>query len=975
MSDIPQLLLDSLSPQTRKKAEHSLEAYSRQPAFVLHLLRLILDATQNTAVRLAASVYLKNTVKLGWLQDDEYPISVSDKEALKPQLVPAMIALSGTNEKLIRAQIAESVSLIAELDFPERWPDLIDQLVQSLSSNDFNVNLGVLETAHSIFRSWRSQARSDAFWSIIKLVHSKFLPPYFRLFELTISRLLPSPDRLLAQTMAVLMELFYDLTCQDLAPEFEDGHEIFFAAETGYFMRLLEWNPSELQTDPEEPTPSIPSKIRTGVLEIAELYVKLYPEMLARSQSVGTFVKKVWELVGGGKRLGIAYDQLVSQSLRFISTSIRSGAYRDIFQSRDTIQGLIAGVVVPNLSLRTHDVEGFEDTPLEYIRGELQVSEVSTPRQAAADVVNALVGVGQESEIATTAVAFEWISRALTGAAQGGEDAWKNKDAAVYLFEAVATRSGTLTQGVTATNPNVDIVQWFAENIYRDLQVGAGGVHPVLQVDAIRYLYTFRYQLTKEQLVSVLPLLSSRLESHDVVVYTYAAVALDRILSMRVGGSTTLMFSSTDVQPFALQLLNILFTKIEAQSSPERVAENDFLMRCVTRVILTAKQGLGEGYVNVLQRLVSILRVIARNPSNPNFDQYIFESISALIRFIGAAVPDSITVFEPALFPPFTEILQGDIDQYIPYVFQILAQMLTLHRGVPADYRALLPFLLTPTIWAQKGSIPGLVALLRAFLARDAAAMVEANQHTSVLGIVQQRLVPSKANDGWGFELLQSVILHVPLNTLQPYFRQIIVTLLTRMQQNKTNSYVYYFVYFLLYMLAVNVNGLTPDYLIQTVDEIQPGLWSQIVSNFVVPQAALLTVKDRKVAAVGLTRLLTQSNLSLKEPNMKAWPVLLDQLVVLFREPKAFAAAEDAGTGVTDIDLEEQAVGYQAAYSKLAAAATPPPDLVAYVGNVRSYVAGQFTRLLGTEPDVKTLVEQADQSQLRPFLSSLGVSG
>ena len=82
---------------------------------------------------------------------------------------------------------------------------------------------------------------------------------------------------------------------------------------------------------------------------------------------------------------------------------------------------------------------------------------------------------------------------------------------------------------------------------------------------------------------------------------------------------------------------------------------------------------------------------------------------------------------------------------------------------MPVDYRALLPHLLTLAIWTQKGSIPGLVALLRAFLARDAAAMVEANQHTSVLGIVQQRLVPSKTNDGWGFELLQSVVLYVPL--------------------------------------------------------------------------------------------------------------------------------------------------------------------------------------------------------------------
>lgn len=43
--------------------------------------------------------------------------------------------------------------------------------------------------------------------------------------------------------------------------------------------------------------------------------------------------------------------------------------------------------------------------------------------------------------------------------------------------------------------------------------------------------------------MSVLPLLLNRLDSSDVVVYTYAAVALDRILSMRVGDSTILMYA------------------------------------------------------------------------------------------------------------------------------------------------------------------------------------------------------------------------------------------------------------------------------------------------------------------------------------------------------------------------------------------------------------------------------------------------
>lgn len=92
-------------------------------------------------------------------------------------------------------------------------------------------------------------------------------------------------------------------------------------------------------------------------------------------------------------------------------------------------------------------------------------------------------------------------------------------------------------------------------------------------------------------------------------------------------------------------------------------------------------------------------------------------------------------------------------------MFQILAQMLSLHTtGVPTEYRALLPFLLTPACWQQKGSIPGLVKLLRAFLARDAQEMVRAGQLERVLAIVQQRLVPSKMNDAWGFELLEGVV-------------------------------------------------------------------------------------------------------------------------------------------------------------------------------------------------------------------------
>lgn len=53
----------------------------------------------------------------------------------------------------------------------------------------------------------------------------------------------------------------------------------------------------------------------------------------------------------------------------------------------------------------------------------------------------------------------------------------------------------------------------------------------------------------------------------------------------------------------------------------------------VMRIIVTARQTLTPGYEHILNRLVTILGVISKNPSNPHFDQYIFESISGLMRY------------------------------------------------------------------------------------------------------------------------------------------------------------------------------------------------------------------------------------------------------------------------------------------------------------------------------------------------------
>jgi exportin-2 (importin alpha re-exporter) len=89
---------------------------------------------------------------------------------------------------------------------------------------------------------------------------------------------------------------------------------------------------------------------------------------------------------------------------------------------------------------------------------------------------------------------------------------------------------------VTATNALVDVVDFFSQHVFADLQAPAGGVHAILQVDAIRFLHTFRNQLTKAQLLSVLPLLVQHLGAENYVTYTYAAITIERILFIKQQG-------------------------------------------------------------------------------------------------------------------------------------------------------------------------------------------------------------------------------------------------------------------------------------------------------------------------------------------------------------------------------------------------------------------------------------------------------
>jgi len=72
---------------------------------------------------------------------------------------------------------------------------------------------------------------------------------FLGLFRHTASLLLPGKDREgkgkekerreMTEAMILLLDIYFDFTCQDLPPALEDSHEEFFTPETGWFLNFL----------------------------------------------------------------------------------------------------------------------------------------------------------------------------------------------------------------------------------------------------------------------------------------------------------------------------------------------------------------------------------------------------------------------------------------------------------------------------------------------------------------------------------------------------------------------------------------------------------------------------------------------------------------------------------------------------------------------------------------------------------------
>ncbi|KAI8965620.1 Cse1-domain-containing protein [Daldinia sp. FL1419] len=926
---IAQLLDATLDPVKHKKAENELKAEEKKPQFSLQLLKIVATENLQPKIRLAGALCFKNYIRHNYVDEEgNYKLPIEEVNTIKQELIGLMIACPST----IQTQLGEAISIIADSDFWSRWDTLVADLVSRFSPDNYKVNNGVLEVAHSIFVRWRPLYRSDGLYTEINHVLGTFTGPFLNLLSATDQQIATHANNKEAlrgyfDTMSLLIKVFYDLSCQDMPPQFESNLEHL----STLLHKYLTYENPLLSTD-DDSEAGIIETVKADICEVLQLYVTKFDDDFGRYTQV--FVNSAWNLLSA---IGpeTKYDNLVSKALHFLTAIAASPQHSLAFNDESVLGQVVEKVVLPNVALRESDIELFEDEPIEFIRRDLEGSDTDSRRRAATDFLRQLQG---NFEQLVTSVAGRYIKHYL----EQGKTNWKDKDTAISLFLSIAAKGAvTAAQGVKTVNSLVNVVDFFQEHIANDL-VSDAGVEPISKVDAIKYLYTFRSQLTKQQWQTAFQPLIQNLGSSNYVVYTYAAICVERLLYL-TGDDGVRFFSRADIEPFAKDLLDHLFKLVEKETSPAKMQENEFLMRCIMRVLIVMNTGISSFVDMVLDHLVGITNIIKANPSNPRFYYYHFEALGAVVSFGSSG---NTAKLEERLWAPFNGIVTEDVGEFMPYVFQLWAKLLELEPSgaLPSQYQALVHPLMLPTLWETRGNVPALTRLLAAIIPRASRTIVAENHIQSVLGIFQT-LLGGKKTEQNAFDLLESIVISIDRSALEPYFKDILALVFTKLQKAPSDSFKLRFVRFYHLVSARVEAGLGTDFFISQVDLIQNNLFTQIYLSIILPSSELLVRPvDRKLAVISFAKSMGDSA-AFAQRYLKGWRFTCEAMLkLLLNPPKVTSGVGDDVVNEADVDDIGFGLGFTALNTCKKSIRDDYPEIQDITIWVRQYLTDANTR-------------------------------
>lgn len=827
-------------------------------------------SSDHRRVALSGSIYFKRLILKSWNASEEeekenrgrkgtliVSISKEERHTIRTHLVDFMCQVP---DEKIRSQFSEAIGVISKNDFPDRWKTLLPNLLARVDPDDMRRNIAVLNTLSAVFNRFVNVSKTDENLYPLKVALQQFgQEPMLKIFNVLCAKFghVAANDNareqieLVLDALNLIVKIFYALNWLDLPEFFEDHMKDYFTM----FDKFLNHQNKVLEARADEYTATRLDELKKNVVGCLNLYAGKYEEEFL--PFFPTFATNVWKQLQTSTKAP-RHDNLVIASMKFLSSVVQRSMHKKVFDNEAALTSLCGDIVVPNLELREHDEDSFEDNPLEYIRLDIEGSDAATRRRGACDLVRALCVQFQDQ---ITPMGLRSVENMLKAYAADRAKRWKMKDAAMNLLLALSVKTQTMQHGANELNPRVNVMTYFAPHILTELQGNDVDRLPIIKADAIKFVTMFRQKMNRSMLTSLFPLMIRHLGAKSVVVHTYAANWIERVLVLKDPQTKALKIDRATLKPMLKLILVGLFGILERPNYMASSCAPDYIMKTIMRVVGVAKEDVMPFLGVVLDKLKVLVAMAAKNPTNPKYHHFMFETMAALVSNVGKANPSTVVNFQQSLFPSFQLILSQQIESFMPYVLQIMAQLLKLSpNGITKPFQAMFPKILHPSQYELRGNVPALVELLKAYLqcpgnGPNSTQTIVVPRLTAVLG-VWQKLCVFKSTELHALRLLEVIVSSLPLALYASLLSQILAILVQRLQKVKGMRFKYIFIPTFLYLIG-KIGG---SIVVKACEGLNKGLFSMLMTQVVLKHVCdVAGAVDRKACAVGLSRLLGET--------------------------------------------------------------------------------------------------------------------
>ncbi|RKP16681.1 Cse1-domain-containing protein, partial [Rozella allomycis CSF55] len=456
-----------------------------------------------------------------------------------------------------------------------------------------------------------------------------------------------------------------------------------------------------------------------------------------------SFIEKIWSLLMSlGK--DTKYDILMGHAIQILTHNI------------------CEKIILPNMQAREEDLEQFEDEPLEFIRKDLEGSDLDTRRRSA---------------IQLTPLFLNYIN-----------EYWISKDTAVHTFMSIAMKGQLTQQGISQINKNLNIQNFFEENILNELE--NNNSHPMILVAEIKFLIIFRNQLN---ISNKLPnILLGLLKNNNSIKYLKNELFLKSLFLLK--------------DEILISLINLL-------DFDTKIKPNEYAIRTLWKILF-----LGGKINSEKSKIISSNCLI-----NSKYNHYLFECLVSTLKNTDASFVLTIE----------NNILIQDVSDFVPYVLQ---------NNIPEIYKSLLPIIQQPILWETNSNIPSIIKLLKGFLIADSNFISQ--QFLQMYFGIFQKLVQSKSYDHLAFELLDSIVSNLSISIYQQYLQSVFMLIFQRLQSNKTPKFIHELTIFISTFILSNDSN--SPILFSTIESIQQNLFIMLMQQILLPELPKISDKYKR---------------------------------------------------------------------------------------------------------------------------------